>query len=107
MQRVSKAMPELTRFFGIILTMYDNDHPPPHFHAKYGADQTVIRIDTDEVIEQSLLLLPSSCGVVAMIPRVVEVKPLPSFCLWVRFLDGTSGTVDLARELGGTPCLSP
>jgi hypothetical protein len=36
-----------------------------------------------------------------MIPRVVEVKPLPHDCLWVRFLDGTSGTVDLAQELWG------
>jgi hypothetical protein len=34
-----------------------------------------------------------------MIPRVVEVKALPNFCLWVRFLDGTSGTVELAHEL--------
>jgi hypothetical protein len=41
-----------------------------------------------------------------MIPRVVEVKPLPNFCLWVRFLDGTSGTVDLAHELWG-PMFEP
>ena len=47
-------MPELTRFFGIIIAMYYNDHSPPHFHAKYGADQAVIRIDTGEVIEGTL-----------------------------------------------------
>ena len=47
-------MPELTRFFGIIIAMYYNDHSPPHFHAKYGADQAVIRIDSGEVIEGSL-----------------------------------------------------
>ena len=41
-----------------------------------------------------------------MIPRVVEVKPRPNFCLWVRFLDGTSGTVDLACELWG-PMFEP
>jgi len=34
-----------------------------------------------------------------MIPRVVEVKALRNFCPWVRFLDGTSGTVVLAHEL--------
>jgi hypothetical protein len=44
-------MPELTRFFGIIIAMYYNDHAPPHFHAKYGADQAVIRIDDGQVIE--------------------------------------------------------
>jgi len=37
-----------------------------------------------------------------MIPRVVEVQPLPNRCLWVRFLDGTTGTVDLAQELWGS-----
>ena len=41
-----------------------------------------------------------------MIPRVVEVKPLPHYCLWVRFLDGTSGMVDLAQELWG-PMFEP
>jgi len=54
MPLVTKAMPELTHFFGIIIAMYYNDHSPPHFHAKYGADQAVIRIDTGEVIEGNL-----------------------------------------------------
>lgn len=29
-------MPELCRFRGIIVRMYPDDHPNPHFHAKYG-----------------------------------------------------------------------
>ncbi len=41
-----------------------------------------------------------------MIPQVVEVKPLPNFRLWVRFLDGSSGTVDLSQELWG-PMFEP
>jgi hypothetical protein len=41
-----------------------------------------------------------------MIPRVAEVKSLPNVCLWVRFLDGTSGTVDLSQELWG-PMFEP
>ena len=41
-----------------------------------------------------------------MIPRVVEVQPLPNRCLWVRFLDGAAGTVDLAQELWG-PMFEP
>ncbi len=28
-------MPEISRFFGIIIRMYYNDHAPPHFHATY------------------------------------------------------------------------
>jgi len=37
-------MPELSRFLGIIIFMNFNDHPPPHFHAKYGSYQIVIEI---------------------------------------------------------------
>ncbi len=29
-------MPEISRFFGIIITMYFNEHNPPHFHALYN-----------------------------------------------------------------------
>ena len=30
-------MPELSRFYGIVIKMYYNDHNPPHFHAEYGS----------------------------------------------------------------------
>ena len=30
--------------------MYYHDHPPPHFHAKYGDDEAIIAIDTGEVL---------------------------------------------------------
>ena len=29
-------MPIISKFLGIIITMYWDDHSPPHFHAKYG-----------------------------------------------------------------------
>ncbi|WP_321495197.1 DUF4160 domain-containing protein [uncultured Desulfobacter sp.] len=29
-------MPEITRFYGIIIKLFFGDHPPPHFHAVYG-----------------------------------------------------------------------
>ncbi|MBK6770743.1 MAG: DUF4160 domain-containing protein [Ignavibacteria bacterium] len=28
-------MPEISRFYGIIIRMYFKDHAPPHFHAEY------------------------------------------------------------------------
>ncbi len=43
-------MPEICRFFGIIITMYYNDHPPPHFHARYGSDRAIIDIQTLQVL---------------------------------------------------------
>ena len=38
-------MPEISRFFGIIIRMYFDDHPPPHFHAVYGKYEVQIRIN--------------------------------------------------------------
>ena len=29
-------MAEITRFYGIIISMFGNEHNPPHFHIKYG-----------------------------------------------------------------------
>ena len=39
-------MPELSRFYGIVIKMYYNDHNPPHFHAEYGSDRMVVDINT-------------------------------------------------------------
>jgi hypothetical protein len=38
-------MPEVTRFFGIIIRMYFDDHPPPHFHAVYGENEVQVGIN--------------------------------------------------------------
>jgi hypothetical protein len=32
-------MPEISRFFGIIITMYFDDHPPAHFHVRLRLQQ--------------------------------------------------------------------
>jgi hypothetical protein len=44
-------MPELSRFYGIIIRMFYGDHPPPHFHAVYQDEQVQVDINTLEVIE--------------------------------------------------------
>lgn len=38
-------MPEISRFLGIVITMYFNDHNPPHFHARYENFRAIIGID--------------------------------------------------------------
>lgn len=37
-------MPEISRFYGIAIKMYFDEHPPPHFHAIYGEHEAVIDI---------------------------------------------------------------
>jgi hypothetical protein len=47
-------MPEITRFYGIIIKLFFGDHPPPHFHAVYGEHLALFNIDTLEMIEGDL-----------------------------------------------------
>ncbi len=37
-------MPEICRFYGIVIMMFGDDHNPPHFHARYGGKRAVIMI---------------------------------------------------------------
>ena len=43
-------MPEISRFFGIIIAMYYDDHAPPHFHAKYGEYEMTVSIADGAVV---------------------------------------------------------
>ena len=47
-------MPEISRFFGIIIRMYFDDHDPPHFHAIYGDNEAQIAIDPIRTIHGQL-----------------------------------------------------
>jgi hypothetical protein len=38
-------MPEVSHFYGIVITLNDNDHAPPHFHAPYAGESAVITVD--------------------------------------------------------------
>jgi len=47
-------MPEISRFFGIVVTMYYNDHDPPHFHARYGSQKAQFAIDDFRLLSGGL-----------------------------------------------------
>ena len=47
-------MPEISRFLGIIIAMYYDEHNPPHFHARYGENKVEIAIDTLSVLAGKL-----------------------------------------------------
>ncbi|HEY6342048.1 MAG TPA: DUF4160 domain-containing protein [Bryobacteraceae bacterium] len=44
-------MPLISAFYGILIRMFFNDHPPPHFHAGYGEFEATIEINTLDVME--------------------------------------------------------
>jgi len=43
-------MPEICRFLGIIITMYFDEHNPPHFHVRYNEYRASFEIKTLNVI---------------------------------------------------------
>jgi len=47
-------VPTICTFFGILIRMYFNDHPPAHFHAIYNEHEAVIAIETLAVLEGNL-----------------------------------------------------
>jgi len=48
------VMPEISRFFGIIIYMYAKDQLPPHFHADYNDDEAMFSIETGNIIQGDL-----------------------------------------------------
>jgi hypothetical protein len=47
-------MPRISEFFGIVISMYYNDHVPPHFHAWYAEHEGEVAIESLEVLNGSL-----------------------------------------------------
>jgi hypothetical protein len=55
-------VPEISRFFGIVIKMFFDDHNPPHFHAEYA--DTVVLIDIRTLSVFSGRLPPRAMGLV-------------------------------------------
>lgn len=47
-------MPELCRFYGIVIRMFINDHPPAHFHAEYQGQEALFDINTLDIIKGNI-----------------------------------------------------
>jgi hypothetical protein len=47
-------MPEVSRFFGIVIRMYFDDHAPPHFHSFYGESEAQIGIEPIALLNGAL-----------------------------------------------------
>jgi hypothetical protein len=52
--RAVVAVPRISEFYGVVITMYFGDHPPPHFHAEYAGRTAKIGIGTGAVLAGSL-----------------------------------------------------
>ena len=55
-------MPEISRFFGIVVFMNYNDHSPPHFHVRYAEQRAIMAIESPMVLDGELS--PRALGLV-------------------------------------------
>lgn len=53
-------MPEISRFYGIIIRMYliDSEYPPRHIHVKYADSEAVMELENLNIIDGAL---PRKC----------------------------------------------
>lgn len=47
-------MPEISRFYGIIIYLISKDHNPPHIHADYSGEEGVFEIVSGEMVQGKL-----------------------------------------------------
>jgi hypothetical protein len=57
-----RPVPEISRFFGIVVSMNYNDHPPPHFHVRYAEQKAIFAIESPMLLEGELS--PRALGLV-------------------------------------------
>ncbi|HEY7677640.1 MAG TPA: DUF4160 domain-containing protein [Candidatus Methylomirabilis sp.] len=83
-------MPEISRFFGMIIAMFYDDHAPPHFHVRYGDQKAIVSIESLSLLRGRLS--PKALGLVtewaaihqnelredwALSQRHAPLKPIP------------------------------
>ena len=47
-------MPEISRFYGVVVYMFFNDHNPPHFKVKYGEFEANVLIENGNILNGDL-----------------------------------------------------
>jgi hypothetical protein len=48
------GVPSISRFHGLVIEMYFNDHVPPHFHVRAAGRKAKVRIDNLEIVKSDL-----------------------------------------------------
>lgn len=55
-------MPEISRFYGIVIYMFFNDHNPPHFKVKFGEFEANILIENGSLLKRRFSLKQVKTG---------------------------------------------
>ncbi|PSL29221.1 DUF4160 domain-containing protein [Dyadobacter jiangsuensis] len=73
-------MPEISRFFGIVIRMFFDDHNPPHFHAEFQEYRAIIDIQSAGLLDGNLP------------PNIIQVRDYAVTC---EFNNGEIRSVNL------------
>ncbi len=72
-------MPTISRFYGMIIQMYFDDHNPPHFHVIYGEYKAVVGIKNNALLGGDLP--PKAIGLVMEWTRLHQAELLDEWVL--------------------------
>jgi hypothetical protein len=72
-------MPEISRFYGIVIQLYFADHDPPHFHAVYGGE--AVEIDIQRLAVLARRIAPRALGMVVEWATLHQAELLTLFAM--------------------------
>lgn len=75
-------MPEISRFFGIIVSLFWRDHNPPHIHFTYGDYECSISI-IDRVVDGK-----SPAKVIAKVNEWIDIHESEILSAWEKAQNG-------------------
>ncbi len=70
-------MPEISRFLGMIIKMFFDDHNPPHFHVEFQEYRAIINIKTADIVEG--YLPPKQLKLIQLWTSIHEQELLENF----------------------------
>jgi hypothetical protein len=75
-------MPEISRFYGIIICLYWKDHNPPHIHFMYGNYECSISV-LDRIVDGQ-----APAKVISKVNQWIDLHEQEILSLWERAQDG-------------------
>ncbi|MFH1076042.1 MAG: DUF4160 domain-containing protein [Pseudomonadota bacterium] len=72
-------MPEISRFLGIVISMYFDEHNPPHFHVQYNDYRASMDINNLNIIAGSL-----PARVRGLVEEWAELHRNELLSMWIR-----------------------
>jgi hypothetical protein len=84
-------MPEISRFFGLVIRMFYDDHNPPHFHAEFSGKKAKIDFRGN--------ILMGDLGSKWELNDVKSIRYVNDYVYYIEFDNGMKGEIDFSSYL--------